>query len=157
MNPSLSLNQPRNTVLKVVAVTLVLGVLTFLASPGAPLGGFWGASPEAGPAPSGVQIGLLMLIGAIQSIVFGLGVAFLVFGYPLVSAAAPEQPGLARAAYLSIAWSLVQWWPHSNLHQTVGHMDGLIAIEYGFHVTTMIATLIVAYFFITVLRRAALR
>ncbi len=154
MNSSIQAYQAQIPWGKVAAVTVVLGVLAFLASPNAPLGGFWGVQAESGgPEPTGMQIALLMVIGVIQSFVFGLGVAFLIFGYPLVSAA-PVSRGLALATYLSIAWSLINWWPHSNLHQTTGEdFSSLIAIEYGFHVTTILAGLIVTYFFITVLRQ----
>jgi hypothetical protein len=154
-----TISQSRGNLWKVVAVALVLGVVAFLASPGAPLGFIWGGGTEsAGPSPTGTQIALLMLITAFQSLVFGLGVAFLIFGYPLVSGALPASRGLALATYFAIAWSLVGWWPHSNLHQVVGeNMDGLIAIEYGFHATTMFAGLITAYFFVMVMRQSASR
>ena len=132
-----------------------------LGLPGQPertLGRLLGGQAESiGPEPTGIQIALLMIIGVIQTFVFGLGVAFLIFGYPLVNAA-PVKPGLALATYLSIAWSLINWWPHSNLHQTAGgDFASLIAIEYGFHITTILAGLIMAYFFVTVLRQGVLR
>ena len=143
---------------KWVVVTLVLGVLAFLASPNAPLGGFWGptaASPGAGP--SDTQRMLFMLIGAFQSLVFGWGVAFLIFGFPFAKDMAPAHQGLARAAHLAIAWSLINWWPHGNFHITLGarSVGGLLAIEYGFHVTTIVAALVMACFFMTVMRQRA--
>ncbi len=55
--------------------------------------------------------------------------------------------------YLAIGWLLVSWWPHDNLHIHVGNdMQGLLYIEYGFHVTLMICGLIVAYGFLAFLR-----
>lgn len=140
-------------------VTLVLGALAFLASPNAPLGGFWGppaASP--GPGPSDAQRILFILIGAFQSLVFGWGIGFLIFGFPLAKAMAPANEGLARDAHLAIAWSLINWWPHSNFHQTLGarSISGLLAIESGFHVTTMVAGLTMAYFFLTIMGQRAM-
>jgi hypothetical protein len=142
---------------KVAAVTVVVGVVAFLASPEAPLGGFWGGPVDVGPEPTGFQTLLFIMIGLLQSFVFGLGIAFLIFGYPLVSAA-PVSEGLALATYLSIAWSLINWWPHSNFHQTAsGDINGLLAIEYGFHVTSILSGLIIAYFFVEILRQGVLR
>jgi len=139
---------------KWLVVTLVLGIVAFLASPNAPLGGFWGAQAE-GPAPSGAQTSLFIILGAIQSLVFGLGVAFLIFGFPLVNAIRPANRGLGLVTYLAIAWSLVSWWPHSNFHQTLSadNIGGLLSIEYGFHATLIIGGLVVAYFFLSKMRQ----
>lgn len=140
-------------------VTVGLGLLAFLASPGSPLGGFWGTTPEAGPQPSGSQIFLFIFLGAIQSLVGGLGVAFLIFGFPLVNSFTPAHRGLARLTHLAIAWSLLSWWPHGNFHQTLAadNIGGLLAIEYGFHLTLIIAGLIVAYFFGVVARQTRMQ
>jgi hypothetical protein len=54
----------------------------------------------------------------------------------------------------SVGWVLVSWWLHDSLHMIVGWETGaLLAVEYGFHVTLMIAGLVVAYFFVDALRR----
>ncbi len=139
---------------KWLIVTLVLGVLAFLTGSNAPLGGFWGAHVEQA-APAGVQILLFVFLSAIQSIAFGLGIAFLIFGFPLAHARMPANQGWARATHLAIAWSLFSWWPHSNFHQSLSsdNLSGLLAIEYGFHVTLIVAGLIVAYFFVKILRQ----
>ena len=137
---------------KWLVVTLVLAVLAFLASPNGPLGGFWRPSPDF-PQPTDAQLPLFVLLNATEALVFGFGAAFLIFGYPLVQAMLPASRGLTLAAYLSIAWLLVSWWPHDSLHIANGvNMGGLLAIEYGFHVTLMIAGVILAYFFLNVLR-----
>jgi hypothetical protein len=137
-----------------LVATLVLGVLAFLTSSNAPLGGFWGVQAERA-APAGVQMLLFILLSAIQSIAFGLGIAFLIFGFPLTSARMPANQGWARATHLAIAWSLFSWWPHSNFHQSLSsdNLSGLLAIEYGFHVTLIVAGLIVAYFFVNIMRQ----
>ena len=138
---------------KWLAVTIVLGIAAFIMSPNAPLGGFWGTPPSL--APTGPQMTLLMLLTAIQSLAFGLGAAFLIFGWSLIKSQLPTKRDLALATYLSVAWSLISWWPHSNFHQTLsmGNVSGLIAIEYAFHVTLILGGLIVAYFFITKARQ----
>ena len=41
------------------------------------------------------------------------------------------------------------WWMHDNLHVHTGlNIPGLLAIEYGFHVTLGVAGLVLAYLFV---------
>jgi hypothetical protein len=60
-----------------------------------------------------------------------------------------RQPGwLTWAAFLSIAWFLVNWWPHDNLHRVNGQdFGGLPRIEYAFHLTLEIAGALLALYF----------
>jgi hypothetical protein len=46
------------------------------------------------------------------------------------------------------------WWPHDNLHISNGNnLQGLLFIEYGFHFTLMIAALVLAYCFLSLIRQ----
>lgn len=131
---------------KWLAITIPLGIAAFLASPNAPLGGFWGM--QAGMhAPEGIQRGLFMLLAAIQSLAFGGGFAFLLFGKEAVRKFLPANDSLSLAVHLAISWSLLSWWLHSNLHQTHNpdNIGGLLAIEYGFHVTLILGAAVIAY------------
>jgi hypothetical protein len=140
------------TWLKVLIVTVLVAVPAFLLEPNSPLGVFWDPHPETAE-PTGIQVPLFMLLGLINALMLGLGVSFLLFGYPLVSAIGCASRGLARAAHLAIGWILVSWWLHDSLHMVAGmELGALLGIEYGFHVTVMIAGLVVAYFFIDALR-----
>jgi hypothetical protein len=48
--------------------------------------------------------------------------------------------------YLGTAWFLSNRWIHDNLHMVVGRRpNGLLGIEYGFHVTLIIAGAALAY------------
>ena len=134
-------------------LTLVLAAVAFVASPNAPLGRFW--APALGiPQPSAAQLPLFIILNLAEVLTFGLGVSFLIFGFPLVRAISPASAGLTRAAHISTAWLLFNWWPHDSLHLHVGlELNGLLAIEYGFHITLMIAGAIVAAFLLTLLRR----
>jgi hypothetical protein len=140
---------------KWLVATLVLGILTFITSPSAPLGHFWGLHNIESPTPSGVQMPLLLILNAIQSLAFGFGVAFLLFGWAYVKAIVPTNHGLAFALHLAISWSLISWWPHSSFHQSLkaGNISGLLAIEYGFHVTVILGAVLVAYAFLTKIRQ----
>lgn len=132
---------------KWLTVTLLVGIVAFLTSPVAPLGGFWGLSPD-GHTPEGIQKILFILLTVIQSLAFGLGVAFLLFGHEAVKSLLPAKGSLSLAVYLAVAWSLLSWWPHTNLHQTHNpdNISGLLAIEYGFHVTLIFGAAVIAYF-----------
>ncbi len=135
-------------------LALVLTVLAFLAGPHAPLGFFWRPSPGL-PNPTGLQVPLFMLLGLAEAVSFGLGIAFLLFGYPTVRAIYPASGTLTRLAHFSIAWLMFNWWPHDSLHLHVGENLGqLLVVEYAFHITLMIAGVILAYFFLTLVRGA---
>ena len=124
---------------KVMAITLVFAVPTFL------LGKIiW---PPVAVPPAQLLPFYIFLV-ALESLLFGLGVSFLIFGLPVVRRVLPEYRRLAFWSYLAIAWQMVSWWPHDNLHAHIG-MDffRLLGIEYGFHLTLMISAVILAYAF----------
>ncbi len=133
---------------KVTLVTVVLGVAALA------LGPILWPMAEGGAQPTAGQLVFFIALEAIQSLTFGLGISFLLFGLPTVRSASPSSRLLAWAMYLSIGWLLVSWWPHGHLHQVVGeNFQGLLYIEYGFHVTAIIAGLVLAYGFLLLLRQ----
>ena len=111
--------------------------------------------PAGAPTPSGAQLPLFIVLAILEALIFGLGVSFLAFGLPIVRRAAMRAGVPALPVYLAIGWSLVSWWPHNNFHLANGdNLNGLLAIEYGFHVSLYVTGLIVAWFFLNTLRRA---
>ena len=139
----------------VVIVTLLLGVLGFLTEPNGPLGSFWAPSPMV-PQATGVQVPLFMILGAAEALAFGLGVSFLLFGYSTLKANVPVSASMTRAAHVSIAWLLGNWWAHDSLHLHIGmSLKGLLGIEYGFHITLIAAGVILLRFFLAVVRAPA--
>jgi len=137
---------------QVVIITAVLAVLTLLANPMGPLGVFWRPSAHI-PTPAGYQVPLFGLLFLAEGLTFGLGVSFLVYGYRLLSRLAPAPDGMTRAAHLSIFWLLINWWLHNSLHMHVGmDLNGLLAVDYGFHFTLMIAGAVLAAYFLRVMR-----
>lgn len=116
----------------------------------------WPDAPGA-PQPSAGLLPFYIVVGLVESIAFGLGVAFLIFGGRMMTSFGQGR-GLTLLTYLSISWLLINWWPHDNLHRVVGfNFSRLIWIEYGFHVTLIAAAACVAYFFVTTLRAVQAR
>ena len=147
----------RRNWIKWLAVTLVLAVIAFLASPNGPLGGFWRPSADF-PHPTDAQLPLFILLNVAEALAFGFGISFLIFGYPLMQSILPASKALTLAAHLSIAWLLFSWWPHDSLHVANGmNLNGLLAIEYVFHVTLMITGAILVYFFLALVRQRAVQ
>lgn len=140
----------------VIGTIVAFTLLGFLLTPHAPLGSIvWGPLPEGGMEPVGGQIAALMIVSVLECIAFGLGAAFLLFGFPLVRRLIPSA-GLARAAWVAIGWSLVSWVPHTALHMTAGDDIGkLIGIEYAFHVTLVLGGAALAAAFFTAARARA--
>ncbi len=113
----------------------------------------WPPAPET-PTPTVGQMPFVILFNLLESASLGLGIAFIVFGWPLVRRLAGGSRALAWGAFASIAWGLVSWWPHGNLHRHAGvpassaDLAGLLVLEYAFHGTLILGGLLVAYAFL---------
>jgi hypothetical protein len=116
-----------------------------------PLGLFiW---PAPGPA---IPAQLLPIIGVVlvfEGAAFAAGLVVLVYGGRLL-ASFGQAPLLTRSAYLSIAWLLLNWWPHDGLHRSAfgRTYQGLPVIDITFHATLIVAGSIAALFFIKALK-----
>jgi hypothetical protein len=134
---------------KILIVTVAVALPAFLLEPAGPWGGFWPAiEPTAGLVP------FMIVLGLLDALSLGAAVSFLIFGYPLVAAIGTTSKGLTFAAYLAIVWVLGNWWAHDSLHIHHGpELVSLLSIEYGFHVTLMIAGAILAVFFVKALNQ----
>ena len=143
------------TTSKILIVTLVVGIAGFLTESNGPLGTFW--PPDSSmPPPVGAQLPLFMLLGVVEALALGLGASFLLFGYPMMKANTSVSGPMTRAAHLSITWVLMNWWAHDSLHIHNGmYLNGLLRIEYGFHVTLIFSGLILARFFLAVVQAPA--
>ena len=136
---------------KMLLVTRLVGIPAFLLAPTAPLGpAIWPAPAPLTPPPTPGQVNLLMVFGAVEAVALGLGVAFVILGWPLGRGATAPNKGRAVPMFLSTAWLLVNWWLHDGLHMVSGMNPGaLIWIEYGFHGTLIAAGAALAYWFAT--------
>lgn len=127
---------------KVILITLICAVPAFLLGKV-----IWPVNPMS-PEPTSAQLPLLILLALFESVFFGLGISFFIFGYPLVKKTIPANRNLTLLTYLAIGWMMVNWWPHDNWHASNGmNLTGLIAIEYIFHVSLMSAGAILAFSF----------
>lgn len=137
----------RSTRLRVVAVASAGAILAFGSSQV-----LWPAPP--GFAPPANLLPFFLILGLIESVAFGAGIAFLIFGFRSIA-----RTGVGKLAawggYLGIAWSLVNWWAHDGFHRVVGlKFAGLLGIEYAFHVTLIAGGLLAVFFFLSVARSA---
>lgn len=138
-------------------ITVVGGVCAFLLAPQAPFGErLWPAMLQLDPAPVGAQVGLFMLLGAIESLAFGAGLAVLLAGgEPVRRVFGAQHARLAAATHLSLFWLLWSWWLHVGMHMTSGMRAGrVLFIEYAFHVTSILAGAVLAYAVLVLGRRA---
>ncbi len=113
----------------------------------------WPAPAGAASPPPAMLPALVAIAVVIPALAFGVGVAFVFFGRPLI--AGGVSPGLSRATYLSVAWLLLNWWPHSNFHRVAGGWSSIIAIDFAFHTTVILASIVVAAYFLASARRVA--
>ena len=136
------------TWIKVSIVTLVGGVPAFL------LGPVLFPPAEGGPTPAPGQIPYFVLLAVWDAVLLGLGVSFLLFGWPAIRRVSYDSSLRAWAIYLSIGFLTVSWWPHLNLLAHNGlNLQGLLYIDYGFQVPLMIAAVVLIYSFVSIARR----
>jgi hypothetical protein len=102
------------------------------------------------PPPSLVPLFVPIAV-VIPALSLGIGVAFLLFGSRLLSAA--ESSALSRGAFFSIGWLLINWWPHSNFHRVANSWTNIVLVDYFFHTTVIVASCVVAGFFLSVVHR----
>ena len=136
------------TWVKALIVTGVIAVPAFV------LGRVPFRPADVGVEPTACQMPYFILLAVWDAVFLGLGVAFLLFGWPTIRRVSPDSKLRAWAMYLSIGFLTVSWWPHLNLHASNGiDFQGLLYIDYGFHVPLMIAAVVLIYSFISIASR----
>ena len=133
--------------IKIIIVTLAIGVLAVS------LGRIvW--SVGDGPAATGIQIALLSILDIVQSLLFGLGIAVLLFGWPWFKNLSALSLRMKILLFLSVIWLLTSWWPHVGFHIITGEdLWGIIKIDYAFHLTAIVASIVVFRAFVIVSRQ----
>lgn len=140
---------------KFVVTTLAATIVLMAFHPITPLGATIWPQDETQPEPPQWSLPLFLLLFVSEAAVSAFGVAYLFLGWRVTRGMMPERPGLAKAVHASIAFLLIQWWPHGNLHISVPFSFGsILAIDYAFHVPIMVATLTLLAGIAHVARRA---
>lgn len=123
----------------IAAIIIVSGaVLAMLAGPNGPLGGFWRPAPMD-VEPAGVQLVGLIGAGIVEAIGFGVALAVLALGRPLIGRLA-RTATKTTVAQLTTAWLLGSWWPHTALHMYYGmNPTALTVLEVVFHAGSIVA------------------
>jgi len=130
----------------------IVALTVGLAVPGFVLSRVIWPDPPGTPAPPPGLLPLLMVPAIFEALAFGAGVAFLISaGRALVRHQADR---LSVAAYASAAWALVSWWPHSNMHRANTTLEGLVLIDWTFHLTLIVgAAVIGTYLYTTIVQQ----
>lgn len=132
-----------------VFIAFVFAVISFILGPL-----LWQPSGEIVPNPA--QLPFFIALSVLESVAFGLGIAFLLFGLPLVRRVPKDLRKTASILYGVMVWHLVSWWPHDNMHISNGNsVWGLIRIEYLFHFTLIATTIVAAYEIFQLLKKEA--
>lgn len=137
-----------STRVKAVIITVVFGLAAFFLGPV-----LWQPAGDVGPA--GLQLPLFIIISAVEALAFGLGIAFMILGWPMVKNTPQELRRSAGILYVSFVWFLISWWPHDNMHISNASDDfwRLLLIEYLFHFTLVVAAIAIAYEFFVLFGR----
>ena len=137
---------PVKTRTKVITTIFLLSVFAFLFTPMAPIGSqIWPAPADMGA--SSAQVGLLILYTAISSLGFGIGVAFLIWGYPYVKKVFNKT--YAPWVFFGVFWMTWSWWIHDIGHMTThGSVAWLLVLEYVFHATNVLFGGVIALAFV---------
>lgn len=125
-----------------VGAAVVASVAAFMAGPVL-------FTPAAGlPAPSGAQVPFFVLLAAVEAAVLGIAVAFALLGGSAVRRLF-STAARATVVHAAVVWALGSWWLHDNLHMTNGtDINGLLRIEYAFHLTVIAAVSVVLWAFV---------
>jgi hypothetical protein len=128
-------------------------ITTLIAIPALFLGPVIFPPADVGVEPISAQIPFFMFLGLTDALLLGLGVSFLIFGLPVLRRVSPDSKARAWAMYLSIGYLTVSWWPHLGMHASNGlDLQGLLVIDFLFHLPLEIAGAVLAYCFFSLFR-----
>lgn len=100
------------------------------------------------PMPTAIQLPFFAVLALFESASLAGGVVFLMLISPLIKKLTQQDKKRFTSMTICIAWSLLNWWMHDNLHMHNGtDVVGLLYIEYIFHVSLMSSAALLAYNF----------
>jgi len=137
---------------RIGAIVLPIAVVAYLVEPLL-------FRPPPGPQPSETQVLLLLLLRAFDSLLLGIGIAFVVYGWPLVRRVAPASRFRAMVMFAAVAWVTISWYPHIGLHGSAfgATVSGLLIIDYIFHIPLYLVGLALIWGVFGYLRNASRR
>ena len=96
--------------------------------------------------PQGPVLAGFMILTVLSAVATGIGVSMLVFGGRVVATLPEHVRSAGRVVQLGLVWLIAPWMIHEGLHVTNGseQMGRLLVIEFGFHVTSYVAAILVA-------------
>ena len=102
------------------------------------------------PTPTLSESVFLWIFAALESVSFGIGLTFAMYGKEVVMRMAASNRKQAYFLYGSIVWLLTAWLPYSTLFMNIGmtNLSALLMLSYFFHISLILAGLVVAYSFI---------
>ena len=137
------------TWIKILLITLIIGIPAFVLGPV-----IWTPHPDVKPTPT--QLPFFIFLSLVEALLFGFGIAVIVYGWPLVKKVPSTIKNKTIIAFVALLWLLVSWWPHDNAHIHNGlETQGLLYIDYIFHGSLIIASLVLVYYFFHVLKQTA--
>src|ERR1041385_7533423 len=95
---------------KAILITVLVAIPAFILGPM-----LWPPSPMS-PLPTVWQLPFFIFLSAVEALLFGGGIAFLILAWPKIKKGHKH----AKIMYFALAWLLISWWPHDNLHMHVG-------------------------------------
>lgn len=137
------------TWIKILLITLVIGIPAFILGPK-----IWTPHPDIKPTP--IQLPFFIFLSLVEALLFGFGIAVIIYGWPLVKKVPSNMKNKTVAAFVALSWLLVSWWPHDNAHIHNGlETQGLLYIDYIFHGSLIIASLVLVYYFFYAFKQTA--
>jgi hypothetical protein len=135
------------TNVKFSLITVAAGVPAFLLTPV-----LFPVNPNVAAPPDSLLPSFIIL-AIIESLFFGIGIAFLALGLPMMRRVASVSGVPAWPAFVAIGYLTASWWPHLGMHRVAGmDYDKLILVDYGFHLPYILAAGAVAHFFFRTLQ-----
>lgn len=137
---------------RILLLTIAIGLVAFVTGPR-----IWPPGPDVPMPPANLLPGYIAL-SAIEALAFGFAVAFAVYGWPAIRILDLGAPWLNKALFVTLCWSIGNWWMHDSLHMHNGlNMHGLLFIEIAFHITMLASGVTLAVGILRLAKHATLQ
>jgi hypothetical protein len=127
---------------KFVLIALATGIPALLLTPV-----LFPVNPAI-PMPNASLLPHFLVIGAVESLFFGFGIAFILLGLPAMRRVAAGTGLSPWPPFVAISFLTASWWPHLGFHR-MGGLDpiAMLQIDYAFHIPYVVSAVVVAWFF----------